>query len=95
LDVSSLNSAALSGAVLFRAVVTRCRTDIVRWNVYARPAFVAGAGLASALWFVVLSDGARLLAPLFVCPAVRRVLDALISVTMLAIAAGLAAHGLR
>lgn len=59
-----------------------------------QPAFVAGAGLASALWFAALGYGARLLAPLFVRPAAWRVLDALVGATMLAIAAGLAANGI-
>jgi L-lysine exporter family protein LysE/ArgO len=57
----------------------------------ARVAFVAGAGLASAAWFAALGYGARLLAPLFARPAAWRALDALVGVTMLALAAGLAA----
>lgn len=59
-----------------------------------QPAFVAGAGLASALWFALLGYGARLLAPLFRRPAAWRVLDGLVGATMLALAAGLVAHGL-
>jgi L-lysine exporter family protein LysE/ArgO len=59
-----------------------------------QPAFVAGAGLASALWFAALGYGARLLAPLFARPAAWRVLDAAVGATMLAIAAGLARRGL-
>ena len=59
-----------------------------------QPAFVAGAGLASTLWFATLGYGARLLAPLFARPAAWRMLDAIIGATMLAIAAGLAKHGL-
>jgi L-lysine exporter family protein LysE/ArgO len=58
-------------------------------------AFVAGAGLASALWFAALGFGARLLAPLFVRPAAWRVLDALVGATVLVIAAGLVVHALR
>lgn len=60
----------------------------------AQPAFVAGAGLASALWFAALGYGARLLAPLFRRPAAWRVLDAVIGATMLVLAAGLVAQGL-
>lgn len=56
--------------------------------------FVAGAGLASALWFAALGYGARLLAGVFARPGAWRVLDALIGATMLAIAAKLAASGL-
>lgn len=59
----------------------------------AQPAFVAGAGLASALWFAALGCGARLLRPVFARPAAWRVLDAAVGATMLAIAAGLLAHG--
>jgi L-lysine exporter family protein LysE/ArgO len=57
-------------------------------------AFVAGAGLASALWFALLGYGARLLAPLFRRPSAWRVLDGLVGATMLALAAGLVAQGL-
>ncbi|WP_342669130.1 LysE/ArgO family amino acid transporter [Belnapia moabensis] len=57
-----------------------------------QPAFVAGAGLASALWFASLGYGARLLAPLFARPAAWRVLGALVGATMLVIAAELARH---
>ena len=55
----------------------------------ARVLFVAGAGLASALWFAALGWGARLLAPVFAREAAWRVLDAVIGVTMLGIAVGL------
>lgn len=56
-------------------------------------AFVGGAGLASALWFAALGYGARLLAPVFARPAAWRVLDGVVGVTMLGLAAGLAVHG--
>lgn len=59
-----------------------------------QPAFVAGAGLASLLWFSLLGYGARLLVPIFRRPAAWRVLDGLVGATMLALAAGLVAHGL-
>jgi L-lysine exporter family protein LysE/ArgO len=52
-----------------------------------RSVFLAGAGLASALWFAALGYGARLLAPLFARPAAWRVLDALVAVTMFVLAA--------
>ena len=48
-----------------------------------RWAFGAGAAGASFVWFVALGYGARFLAPLFAKPLSWRVLDALISVTML------------
>lgn len=56
----------------------------------ARWFFVAGAATGSVLWFTALGYGARWLAPVFARPAAWRVLDALIGVVMLALAAGLA-----
>ncbi|MFO1140801.1 MAG: LysE family transporter [Amaricoccus sp.] len=60
----------------------------------ARPLFVAGAASASFAWFAGLGYGARLLAPAFARPAAWRLLDALIGVTMLALAASLVLRGL-
>lgn len=57
----------------------------------ARPSFVLGASLASAVWFSGLGYGARLLAPLFARPAAWRILDALVGAVMLTLAAALAA----
>ncbi len=57
----------------------------------ARIWFVGGAACASGLWFTGLGFGARLLAPLFARPAAWRVLDSLIGLTMLALAAALLA----
>ncbi|BAL94091.1 LysE/ArgO family amino acid transporter [Rubrivivax gelatinosus] len=54
-----------------------------------RPAFVVGAASASALWFSGLGYGARLLAPVFARPGAWQVLDLVIGVTMLALAAAL------
>jgi L-lysine exporter family protein LysE/ArgO len=48
----------------------------------ARAVFLAGAGLASALWFAGLGYGARWLAPLFEKPIAWRCLDALVALTM-------------
>jgi len=56
----------------------------------ARWWFAAGAGLASVLWFSGLGFGARLLAPLLTSPRAWRVLDGMIAVTMLVVAAKLA-----
>ncbi|MBE9609465.1 LysE/ArgO family amino acid transporter [Chitinilyticum piscinae] len=53
----------------------------------SRPAFVLGAWTASALWFISLGFGARLLAPLFARPLAWRILDGLIGAVMLLIAA--------
>lgn len=51
--------------------------------------FLAGAMLASGLWFFGLGYGARLLIPLFQKPKTWQILDALIGVVMWAIAVGL------
>ena len=55
-----------------------------------RTAYAGGAMIASAVWFVALGYGARLLAPVFVRPAAWRILDvsiaavmALLSITLL------------
>jgi L-lysine exporter family protein LysE/ArgO len=55
--------------------------------------FAAGAGLASVVWFVGLGYGARLLSPLLARPRAWQVLDVLIGLTMLSIAASLALSG--
>jgi len=60
----------------------------------AEAAFGVGAVTASALFFVVLGYGARLLAPLFARPGAWRVLDGVIALTMWAIAAKLLWLGL-
>ncbi|MGJ7509923.1 LysE/ArgO family amino acid transporter [Variovorax sp. GT1P44] len=52
--------------------------------------FVAGAGTASVLWFGLLGYGARWLAPWFARPRAWQMLDGLISLTMLVLAALLA-----
>jgi len=54
--------------------------------------FAAGASAASLLWFTALGYGARGLAPLFARPRAWQILDALIGMTMLALAAGLASR---
>jgi L-lysine exporter family protein LysE/ArgO len=54
-----------------------------------RAAFLLGTCAASFAWFFGLAYGARLLAPWFARPAAWRVLDALIGVTMWALAAWL------
>ena len=56
--------------------------------------FIAGAALASALWFSALGFGARWLAPVFARPRAWQVLDALIGGTMCLLAALLVRHAL-
>jgi L-lysine exporter family protein LysE/ArgO len=58
-----------------------------------RWAFGAGALAASCLFFVALGYGARGLAPFFARPGSWRVLDAVVGVTMLALALKLAIWG--
>ena len=57
--------------------------------------FVAGASMASVLWFGLLGLGARWLAPWFARPCAWQVLDGLIGVTMWAMSALLVGHVLR
>jgi L-lysine exporter family protein LysE/ArgO len=59
-----------------------------------RSAFVAGASVASALWFGLLGFGARWLAPWFARPRAWQVLDGLIGVTMCALSVMLLRHAL-
>lgn len=56
--------------------------------------FAGGVITASVLWLLVLAVGSRLFAPLFSRAAAWRVLDALIAVVMIGLAAGLLAKGL-
>jgi L-lysine exporter family protein LysE/ArgO len=57
--------------------------------------FGAGAALGSALWFVGLGYGARLLRPVFARPAAWRVLDGLIAVVMVSLAVSLAVRAVQ
>ena len=59
----------------------------------ARWWFAAGAGTASLVWFTTLGYGARLAHRALSTPRAWRVLDVVIGLTMLAIAAGLAFGG--
>jgi L-lysine exporter family protein LysE/ArgO len=59
-----------------------------------QPWFVLGASLASLTWFFGLAYGARLLAPLFRRPVTWRVLDAVIALVMLSLAASLVVGGM-
>jgi L-lysine exporter family protein LysE/ArgO len=51
--------------------------------------FGLGAVLGSVIWFTALGYGARLLQPVFAKPVAWRVLDAIIAVVMIALAASL------
>ena len=59
-----------------------------------RAFFIAGAALASALWFGLLGFGARWLAPWFARPRAWQVLDSLIGLTMWVLSGLLLRHAL-
>lgn len=54
-----------------------------------RPVFVAGAATASISWFAALGFGARILTPIFSQRAAWKVLDAVVGIGMLSLAASL------
>ncbi|PHR92226.1 MAG: amino acid transporter [Leeuwenhoekiella sp.] len=60
-----------------------------------RPIFVLGAASASIGWFAALGYGARLLTPLFARPTAWRVLDAVVGIVMLTLAASLIARAFQ
>jgi L-lysine exporter family protein LysE/ArgO len=55
--------------------------------------FVGGAACASGMWFTTLGFGARLLAPIFARPRAWQVLDSVVGLTMLSLAALLIRQG--
>ena len=59
----------------------------------ARAAYAGGAMAASAVWFVGLGYGARLIAPVFRRPLAWRLLDLVIAAVMAALATGLVTGG--
>ena len=65
-----------------------------RHAIGERPWFVMGAAGASVIWFFGLAYGARLLAPLFQRPLTWKILDGLIAVIMITLAATLVISGL-
>ncbi|MEJ7138961.1 LysE/ArgO family amino acid transporter [Amphibiibacter pelophylacis] len=60
----------------------------------AQVSFIAGACTASVGWFTLLGFGARALAPVFARPRAWQVLDGIIGLTMLTLAALLLRHAL-
>lgn len=54
--------------------------------------FAAGAMSSAVVWFTLLGFGARLLSPWFARPAAWRLLDGLVGLVMLLLAAGLIFH---
>jgi len=72
----------LDTVLLIGSIGARQPTDARFW-------FVGGAAVASGAWFSTLGFGARLLRPVFRTPRAWQVLDTIIGVTMLVLAATL------
>lgn len=78
-----LNPHVYLDTVVLLGAVANQRGDSGRW------VFGAGACLASVVWFSALGFGARLLGPVFETVTAWRVLDSVIALVMLALAASL------
>lgn len=78
-----LNPHVYLDTVVLLGTVASQRGESGRW------VFGFGAMVGSVVWFSALGFGARLLAPVFEKPVAWRVLDSLIAVVMLALAASL------
>jgi L-lysine exporter family protein LysE/ArgO len=76
----------LDTVLLMGSIGTRQPPDMRIW-------FVGGAACASGVWFTTLGFGARLLAPIFARPRAWQVLDSVIGLTMLSLAALLIRQG--
>ena len=72
----------LDTVLLMGSIGARQPADLRLW-------FVGGAAAASGAWFTALGFGARLLKPMFRTPRAWQVLDTLVGLTMLALAASL------
>jgi L-lysine exporter family protein LysE/ArgO len=72
----------LDTVLLMGSIGARQPADLRLW-------FVGGAAAASGAWFTTLGFGARLLRPVFRTPQAWRVLDTLVGLTMLGLAASL------
>jgi L-lysine exporter family protein LysE/ArgO len=72
----------LDTVLLMGSIGARQPSDLRIW-------FVSGAAAASGAWFTSLGFGARLLRPLFQTARAWQVLDTLVGLTMLGLAAGL------
>ncbi len=76
----------LDTVLLMGSIGTRQPPDMRVW-------FVGGAACASGVWFTTLGFGARLLAPIFARPRAWQVLDTVVGLTMLSLAAMLIRQG--
>jgi L-lysine exporter family protein LysE/ArgO len=72
----------LDTVLLMGSIGARQPADLRLW-------FVGGAAAASGAWFTTLGFGARLLRPVFRTPRAWRILDTVVGLTMLALAASL------
>ena len=72
----------LDTVLLMGSIGARQPSDLRMW-------FVGGAAAASGAWFTSLGFGARLLRPFFQTSRAWQVLDGIVGLTMLALAAGL------
>ena len=72
----------LDTVLLMGSIGARQPADLRLW-------FVGGAAAASGAWFTALGFGARLLRPMFRTPRAWQVLDTLVGLTMLMLAASL------
>jgi L-lysine exporter family protein LysE/ArgO len=105
LDTSGHSEKSLRAAILTTLAVTLLNPhfylDTVillggvssKFHGEGRLFFWAGAVFASALWFISLSLGGRVLAPLFKKQISWRILDSLVCATMWTIAVSLITHG--
>ncbi len=74
----------LDTVLLMGSIGARQPADMRFW-------FIGGAAAASGAWFTTLGFGARLLRPVFRTPRAWRVLDTVVGLMMLALAASLVA----
>ena len=100
-DGSASRSISLRGAVTQAAAFTFLNPHVyldtvllmgsigARQPIDMRLWFVGGAAAASGAWFTTLGFGARLLRPVFRRPKAWQVLDTLVGITMLVLAASL------
>ncbi|GAB2557066.1 L-lysine exporter [Leucobacter ruminantium] len=87
LAITYLNPHVYLDTMVLMGSIGNAQGDPARWW------FVAGGALASIVWFFLLGYGARALTRFFATPRSWQVLDALVAVVMLAIAARLAFGG--
>ncbi|GAA2180604.1 LysE/ArgO family amino acid transporter [Leucobacter tardus] len=83
LAITFLNPHVYLDTMVLMGSIGNAQGDPGRWW------FVAGGALASIAWFFALGYGARVLTPLFAKPGAWRVLDAVVALVMLVIAARL------